>query len=219
MVKLAEVGMQSKINQVASLPDATVLEQMLCTITSVQGVRVVMNSEGIKEIHVLASSQRSPKKIVRDIETLLMVQYAYRIDFRCISVAQLLSTSALAEQVKLACVGQVCKPDGVFIEVDLLKGVQRYRGYSILKDDLAQASALAAVDAINALFLPAAPFELGDIQCTTLSGRQAVIAHLTYQTLEDLLGTALVHNCVAEAAAWAVLEAVNCRLEGVVGRK
>jgi hypothetical protein len=219
MVKLAEIGMQSKINEVESLPDATMLEQILRTIVGVQGVRVLMNSKSIKEVHVLASSQRSSKKIVRDIETLLMVRYAYRIDFRCISITQLPQTDPAVEQISLMRVGQVRKPDGIFIEVDLLKGVQRYRGSCILQDDLAQASALAAVDAINALFLPAAPFELGNIQCTILGARRTVIAHLIYQTTEDLLGTAFVQGCIAESAVRAVLEAANCRLEGMVGEK
>ncbi len=216
MMKFAEVGIQSKIDEVTSLPDAATLEQVLCRITSVQGIRVVMSGENIKEIHVLASSQRSAKKIVRDIETCLIVQYAYRIDFRCISVTQLANTDPMPEQVKLARVGQVLKPNGVFIEVDLLKGVQCYRGSCILQDDLARASAIATVDALNALFLPSAPFELGGIQCATIGTRHAVTAHLIYQTIEDLLGTAFVESCIAESVARAVLKAATYRLEGMV---
>ncbi|MBI2873628.1 MAG: hypothetical protein HYY09_00935 [Firmicutes bacterium] len=65
-------------------------ESLIQQIRDVISARVVADEHGgIQEIHVLAEINRSPKQIVRDIETTFMVNYGWSIDHKKISVVQL----------------------------------------------------------------------------------------------------------------------------------
>jgi hypothetical protein len=200
----------------ASLPDASAIEEALHAIPGVRGVRVIKAADSeIGEIHVVATPRRSPKKIVRDIESFLMVQYAYRVDYRRISLVQAID-AAPVDRLTLGRVTQVQQPEGLFIEVELLNGEQRYLGSAALNDDPAFAASMATVGALNALFAPRAPLNIGGVECTTLGAKHVVIAYVIYQetSLEHVLGTTFIRNSVAEAAARAVLAATNRRLAG-----
>ena len=62
------------------------------TINKIEGVissKVVVNNNELTELHVLANNIRSPKQIVRDIETAIITIYDYKIDRKLISVAQI----------------------------------------------------------------------------------------------------------------------------------
>jgi len=67
------------------------METGICTLSGVVSAHVVLNPEGIDidEIHVVASTDRSPKQIVRDIESLLLNTHGIRIDHKKISIAQI----------------------------------------------------------------------------------------------------------------------------------
>ncbi len=54
-----------------------------CTLTG--------NSE-VEEIHIIADKKRDPKRIVRDVETVFMVQMDKKIDHKKISIAQIKSS-------------------------------------------------------------------------------------------------------------------------------
>jgi len=61
-------------------------------ITKIQGVthsKVVYNDEEVEEVHIIANTIRSPKQIVRDIESALLAIFDYRIDRKLISIAQI----------------------------------------------------------------------------------------------------------------------------------
>lgn len=201
---------------VVCLPDTAMIEETLLTVPGVRGARILCSSDNdIGEVHIVASPRRSPKKIVRDIESVLVVRFAYRIDYRRISLVQL-TEGAAVERVSLDRVEQVQQPDGVYIEVDLLNGQQRYSGRSVLSDDAATAAAKATVGALNAMFAPQSPLELAGVQCTTFGARQVITTYVMYQdlSLEHVLGTTFVRSSVAEAAARSVLAATNRRLAG-----
>jgi hypothetical protein len=206
--------LKSAQNGTVSLPDTTTIEDALLSIPGVRGARVIQTDPGdIGEIHVVASPRRSPKKIVRDIESFLMVQYAYRIDYRRISLVQV-TDSLSTERVTLGRVEQIQQPDGAFVEVELLNGEQRHATRVLIGDDLALAAAKATVGALNVLFAPQSPLRLSGTLLTEIGARQVVTAYVTFQetTVEHLLGTTFVRGSVPEAAARAVLAATNRRL-------
>src|SRR3954452_2432335 len=62
------------------------LEREINLLDSVTSAKVLSVGSEIDEIHVVAPRDRAPKKIVRDIESLLLVRFGIRIDHRCISV-------------------------------------------------------------------------------------------------------------------------------------
>jgi hypothetical protein len=203
------------LNSAVSLPDAATLEQALQAIPGVRGARVFLSEDGISEIHVAATPRRSPKKIVRDIESFLIVRYAYRIDYRRISLVQA-ADNVSAERVALSRVATLQQISGTFIEVELVNGEQKYQAHYPVEENIAHAAGKATITALNALFNPRAPFDLGGVQFAEFGTRQAVTVYVTCQEskVEHLLGTVFVRNCVAEAAARSVLAATNRLLAG-----
>lgn len=199
-----------------SLPDTAMIEETLLTISGVRGARIVRATDtDIGEVHIIASPRRSPKKIVRDIESVLVVRFAYRIDYRRISLVQIADAGTI-DRVTLGRVEEIQQPDGMYIEVDLLNGMQRFTGRAALSDDPAADAARATVLALNGLFAPQSPLELAGVQCTTFGLRQVITTYVTYQdaSLEHVLGTTFVRGSMAEAAARSVLAATNRRLAG-----
>jgi hypothetical protein len=75
-----------------SIPTATVaeIEEALAQVSEIRAARIVASDDGvIQEIHVLATPQKSPKQIVRDIESTIMARFGIAIDHRTVSIAQL----------------------------------------------------------------------------------------------------------------------------------
>lgn len=63
-------------------------ESDLGRVPGVKSVRVVGNGEP-SEIHIVATSERTPKQLVRDVQSLAMAGYQLSIDHRIVSVVQL----------------------------------------------------------------------------------------------------------------------------------
>ncbi|MEP7028642.1 MAG: hypothetical protein ABI960_08600, partial [Candidatus Eisenbacteria bacterium] len=62
-------------------------ERILCQLRDVKAASITTDGDAIKEIHIVAVSTRSPKNIVRDVETSLKAFLKRPIDHRMISVA------------------------------------------------------------------------------------------------------------------------------------
>ena len=64
------------------------LEHDLLNVQGVQSARVIGDDEPA-EIHIVASLQRSPKQVVRDVQSLAAARFGMPIDHRIVSVVQL----------------------------------------------------------------------------------------------------------------------------------
>lgn len=73
-------------------PGSTLADKAENTLRSrlpeIEGVRVRAEGDDIREIHVLTSSERPPKKIVRDIQTVLSAGLGLHIDHRVVSIVR-----------------------------------------------------------------------------------------------------------------------------------
>ena len=56
-------------------------------LRDVAGASVQMAGDEIREVHVLTRSNRPPKQIVRDVQTVLLTRFDRNIDYRVVSVA------------------------------------------------------------------------------------------------------------------------------------
>ncbi len=66
------------------------IERAIGQIAAVKAARVVATPEGeILEVHVLALPSKSPKQLVRDVESTLMASFNIAVDHKKISIAQL----------------------------------------------------------------------------------------------------------------------------------
>jgi len=66
------------------------MENGICTLNGVVSAHVVLSLDGleIEEVHVVATHDRLPKQIVRDIESLLLNNSGIKVDHKKISIAQ-----------------------------------------------------------------------------------------------------------------------------------
>jgi len=65
-------------------------EDLILRLRDVRSSRIITDETGaITEIHVVASSDRSPKKIARDVETALKAELGLEIDYRKIGVVMM----------------------------------------------------------------------------------------------------------------------------------
>lgn len=62
-------------------------EAAIRTLRDVEGASIQADGDEVREIHVLTSSMRPAKQIVRDVQTLLLTRFNQTIDHRVVSVA------------------------------------------------------------------------------------------------------------------------------------
>jgi hypothetical protein len=76
-------------------------EELLATLPGVIAARIIASDNGaVDEIHVLTTSEVTPKQTVRNIESALIAHLGMRVDHRKISVATTLEPQAPRETVK-----------------------------------------------------------------------------------------------------------------------
>lgn len=69
-------------------------EAAIRRLRDVEGVSVLTSGDTIREVHVVTRSDRAPKQIVRDVQTVLRTGLGIAIDHRVVSVAQAASEGA-----------------------------------------------------------------------------------------------------------------------------
>jgi hypothetical protein len=91
-------------------------EELLATLPGVIAARIVANDSGaVDEIHVLTSSEVTPKQTVRNIESALIAHLGMRVDHRKISVATTVEQAApktAAAPARSAAAASVASPVG-----------------------------------------------------------------------------------------------------------
>ena len=67
------------------------LDQLEAEVRKIAGVKNarIVGTEGPEEIHIVATASRSPKQVVRDVQSLAAAAYGLPIDHRIVSVVQL----------------------------------------------------------------------------------------------------------------------------------
>ena len=200
--------------------------QLEATLLRVPGVvkAHVVGDEAPAEIHVVTAGGRSAKQYVRDVQSLASAELGRRIDYRIISVVQLdeddavvlqrelrpwiekvsMGTRAKAEWVEVA----LTWPDGKMTEGLGAGGKSRQAR--------ARGAAAAAVACLDAeLARRDQTVEIVAVELHSIGGAEWALVHLFFYgkgEAEPLLGSALVQDDVASAAARAVLDAINRKL-------
>jgi hypothetical protein len=192
------------------------LEREINRLDSVASAKVLSTGTEIDEIHVVAPHDRSPKKIVRDIESLLLVRFGIRIDHRRISVIQLESFQTAYPQDIRPLITSVTRGED-HVQVVLGVGDRVLTGTAELRggDDETLTAARAVVHAIEQLLQT--PGVLSVLRAHTVRlGEYVTVLVLVRWVFADqqelLLGASLVHKDPLETAARATLDAVNRRL-------
>jgi hypothetical protein len=192
------------------------VEREVGFVEGVSGVRVLSSGSDIDEIHVLTVGSRPPKKVVRDIESILLIRFGVRVDHRRVSIVQAASgqkVTAPSGRLKLLDV----KRDEQSIRINLQSGANVLVGECLLASQAsaAEAAAWAVLNAIKQLIGSRAGLQLVNLQVGSASERPTVLAIVRFESgdaEEFLVGATLVRDEVVWAAARACLDALNRRL-------
>ncbi|MDQ3757825.1 MAG: hypothetical protein M3394_08245 [Actinomycetota bacterium] len=224
--------------------DVSDVEQELSRIPDVRGVRIVTDQfERPVEVHVLASTAKHPKQVVRDIQSVAKVQFDLELDHRVISVVQLDSanlapvgdggTVAAADQaatptieddrITVARVGVARNGLRCTATVGLTRAGEEQVGQAegtVASGNIRLLVAKATLDALCLLEPRAERLDVEAVGVQNLASRSfatASIVLLNPPYEEVLLGSAPVRAAGEEdAVARAVLDATNRRLAFVV---
>ena len=194
-------------------------QQAIGRVRGVIRSTVVLENDGrIAEVHVIADQDRPPKRIVRDIESLLAARFGVRIDFRKVSLVQLDPEDEAESPLRL-CVGQAKMSDGQ-VTVVLSEGEQRYSGSSDCDKEksesrVAAATAEATLQAVEQAMGGSVKLQARDAQVVDSRGDRVclqIVQASTPRGDERLSGTCIVAQDLREAACKATLDALNRRL-------
>jgi hypothetical protein len=206
-------------------------EKELSKITGVRSVRVVGGARP-SEIHVVAGRSRSPKQIVRDVQSLAVAGFGVSIDHRIVSVVQIdeetLPAPDSSQRPRLPAPGRpviesvrtsaedghrsvrvvLGWPEGTRTEGDAIAGTSR--------ELQARAAMEATVDALApALQAHSLRVEVEHAFLQPMGRDEAIVVKATIYEGDDVTpvtGAVLVEDEVAGAGVRALLHAVNRKL-------
>ncbi len=194
------------------------LEDAIAQLPQVRAVRMVATDDAIQEIHVISTPAISPKSLVRNIETLLLVRFGIHIDHRCLSIVQSLQSPVLTMSRPLiqAMRRVPLSEGGERLEIDLRASAQVAQGVCVIDAAAGElkAAGLALIDAINQM-TGQRRLDLSEATLLTVQGHQLALVMIRWrgeQSDEWFVGTALADGDPLMAVARATLDAVNRKL-------
>ena len=206
-------------------PDIENIEAALSRIPSVTAARVVTASAGrIAEVHVLARRDRSPKQLVRDVQSVALATFGIEIDYRTVSVVQLDEPlvegdpHASAPRVALVRLTAEVAGHSSDITVHLSAGPEQLRGHSRGPASSGmRLVARAVVDAVTGLLGDSAlDVEFAEVLAGGAYTVAVAILRLSTGKGDQVVsGSAVVRKDGNDAMARATLSALN-RLVGTV---
>lgn len=202
-------------------PENPDFEVLINKIPGVISSRLVMEEQRITELHILSNFSRTPKQIIRDIQSALMAGYDMELDHKVISVAQIEDgrVSKRSFRLRLKHIDLSMEDNKLTTTVYLCKGNKEYTGSASGGGSVQNRYRLVAeatLCAVNDFLGTDTIFILSDVLVlTTASGRAftVVITDISGAGERSLIGSAMVQQDEHQAVVKAALDAVNRRLD------
>lgn len=200
--------------------DFDIFQEMINKINGVISTKIVHQDNDIQEMHILANTLRAPKQIVRDIESILLTSFDYRIDRKVISIAQIETDDCdPIKRIKLGGISLDVQANSLECKVKLIYEEEEFFVSQVGIKTAANRKrivAKATIDAIERILGQAFIFDVQDV-ITTINRDITFISVLVNmvinETEETMVGSAIVRNDVNEAIAKATLAAINRRVQ------
>lgn len=193
------------------------MEQIIKGLPAVLGVRVGLNDQAVGEVHVLASADRHPMQIVRDIESAVLAHLGIALDRRIISVAQLRDDGVEAPRLVLDTVNVRFQGDVTHITVELTANGLRHTGSASgpsARTQRLRTAASATLQAVEASLGGRIHLFVDEIGIAEVNAQEAVVVTVGLQERAEqhiTVGCSFVWRDDAESAARAALSAINRR--------
>lgn len=214
--------MLDQSSTVSAKPSTTDLELTLQQIRGIYASCVILDARrDLSEIHIVASGERKPKQIVRDIETLLFVKHRMKVDYRKISLVQLPDEKLLRIPIarpEIRSVTEEVLGDKKRIRVEIQGASKVAAGQAEENIDhptTNQTAAKATIAAVEKLLDNRIKIRLEDVASFRFDMREILIVIVTCQ-IEDreetFVGASFAGNRPSESTARATLDALNRRI-------
>lgn len=199
------------------------LEATLSRLPGVQAVRVVTGPDARPvEVHVLASRDKTPKQIVRDIQSVALAQHDMEVDHRIVSVVQFDEADApgaAANRVLIATISAQVTGLESTATVTLASGGTLYDGSATAPATASSRPRLIARATLNAVcaLMPVGACDIEYAAIARVGGREVAVSIVQVVTPDGeqiVTGSALVRGDESDAVARSVLDALNRRLGG-----
>lgn len=194
--------------------------EVINKIDGVTHVKLIYDNDSLQEMHILASTLRSPKQIVRDVESALLAVFDYRIDRKVISIAQI-DTGDYKDikRIRYEGISVETKDQRVECKIRL-----NYEDEEYLASESAVKTALnrrkvvakATVLAVEKILGQSSIFDIQDVLVSTsrdITFVTIIVNMIMDENEEVMIGAAIVKNDINEAIAKATLDAVNRRIQ------
>ncbi|MDP9067589.1 MAG: hypothetical protein M3N53_04445 [Actinomycetota bacterium] len=198
------------------------LEAGLKRISGITGVRVVGEDQPT-EIHVVASQDRSPKQVVRDVQSLAAAGFGLAIDHRIVSVVQVDEPSSNGHRPSRILIDRIEVSKGAdseWVKVmlrhpsgDISEGSCTGGGSRTSRGKAAVIATLRALDPV--LSERRATVDLESLSLQSVDSEDAVCVRAAFAEggiRLALVGTAVIEDDIATAAIKALLQALNRKL-------
>lgn len=195
------------------------------TINRIDGIinsKVVTDKNDIIELHILANSLRSPKQIVRDIESILIAAFDYRIDRKKVSIAQIqVDEQENQKRIRFSGVSLKTFENTVECSVRLVYLDEEHSVEQIGINTAANRRKIVAdstVKAVEKILGQAFVFDIQDVivnTCNDISFASVLVNMIIQGTEETFVGSAIVRNDINETIAKATLDAINRRVQKI----
>lgn len=192
------------------------LEEVLCQVPTVDAVRVVGHGNQIDEVHVVASSSKPAKQVVRDIQSLALASHGVTLDRRLISVVQINDgTTVSGERIEIIDVSEKVDGTGAKVTVALGLGANQALGTATGSSARMVRSRLIGEATINAItqMIPHGPaLALASLELITLAGRSIAVSQVVLVDAGQervYVGSALAEEDGRAASVRSVLDAIN----------
>ncbi len=197
-------------------------------ISQVQGVisgRLICQNDEIVEIHVLSDSSRSPKQVVRDIESAVLIKLDLELDHKIISVAQLgndnQSIPVPEFRLKFSSINFRIKNGTVTTSITVSAGKEFYTATTTgpnTKFNRLRLASSATLSAIEQSKNFRGVLVIGDVQKINLCEHEVIAVAVFYHsknTEEILLGTAINKGDDLESTVRATFDALNRKVSSL----
>jgi len=176
------------------------------------------NNKEIKEIHIITKDTYSPKKISRDIESLLMAKYNIAIDYRKISIAQVTEEKTYSRRLKFTDLLITSEGDNLQVVIKLENNNKVFEGKINCvnwEKNREYVVTRATLEAITSFLSGKVFFQAEEIKRVNLDDKEVVLISINLinaQGKENLVGAALIEDDPHRSLVKAILQAVNRRI-------
>ena len=209
-------------NFITSPQSASGVKEIENSINSLNGVLfakiVLAEDKEIKEIHIITKDLYSPKKITRDVESLLMAKYNIPVDYRKISIAQIAEEKSYSPRLKISDLSVTSEGENLIVVVKLENNNKIFEGkISCINWDKNKEYIItrATLEAITSFLKGKVFFQVGEIKKVFIEDKGVILISINLineQGKESLIGAAQVEEDQYKSLVKAILKAVNRRI-------